>query len=216
MRNPIKQKFRFYLLSLIAVVFSSSVWAHPHSWIDIKTQVIGKDKTVDGFKMEWTFDRMTTAYLLDGEDMSAQHRKQTLQSISKSVIDNMVPSHYFTNLDADKHSFDYQKVTHSVLKVEKGKAILSFTLLLKKPYLFDGKDLYLRIFDPTYYVDMSWKSLSDFQFSKTMAAECTSSLIKPHPTPAQVNRAMTIPMDANPDYQLGKVFTQAIKFSCGS
>ncbi len=212
--HPINIRSLAILATLLATLFSGSALAHPHSWIDTKTQILGHDKTIDGFKMEWTFDRMTTAYLFDGEDMSPYHQQQTLKAIAKSIIKNMSPSHNFTYLDEGKHSLDYQKVSDEKLRVEKGKAILDFTLLLDKPYQFHGKDLALRIFDPTYYVDMSWASAKDVQFAKGLAGTCSSTLIEPHPTAAQVNKAMAIPVDASPDYQLGKVFTQTITFSC--
>lgn len=214
MKSPIKPLFGAAIATLLTLVVSGSAMAHPHSWIDTKTQILGKNQTINGFKMEWTFDRMTTAYLFDGEDMSPHHRQQTLKAISQSIIDNMLPSHNFTYLDEGKHSLDYQKVTDASLKVDKGKAILDFTLLLDKPYQFHGKELSLRIFDPTYYVDMSWESSKDVQFAPQLQGYCSSSLIQPHPSAAQVNKAMAIPVDASPDYQLGKVFTQTIKFSC--
>ncbi|GAM71018.1 exported protein precursor [Vibrio sp. JCM 19236] len=214
MKHPINIQLRAIMAILLGLSFSGSALAHPHSWIDTKTQILGNNKTLDGFKMEWTFDRMTTAYLFDGEDMSPHHQQQTLKAIAKSIINNMSPSHNFTYLDEAKHSLDYQKVSDETLRVEKGKAILDFTLLLDKPYQFHGKSLALRIFDPTYYVDMSWDSASDVQFSKGLEGNCSSSLIEPHPTVAQVNKAMTLPVDASPDYQLGKVFTQTLNFSC--
>ncbi|OBT17025.1 hypothetical protein A9264_09870 [Vibrio sp. UCD-FRSSP16_10] len=212
--HSIKPTFRATLVSLLFLLFCHSAMAHPHSWIDTETQILGNSKTIDGFKMKWTFDRMTTAYLFDGEDMSPQHRQQTLQTISASVIDNMRPSHDFTYLDEGKQAFKYQDVTDAKLKVVKGKAILSFTLLLDKPYLFDGNKLQLRIFDPSYYVDMSWQSSNDIKFANALQPYCSSSLVEPHPSASQVNKAMSIPIDAPPDTQLGKVFTQTLNFSC--
>lgn len=209
-----KPSFLVFALTTLALLFARSVFAHPHSWIDTKTEIMGNHGTIDGLKMEWTFDRMTTAYLLDGEDMSAQHKQQTLSAISKSIIHNMLASHNFTYLDEGKRSLDYQKVVGETLRIEQGKAILDFTLPLVKPYRFHGAALSLRIFDPTYYVDMSWTSVKDIQFSQGLKSSCTSSLIEPHPTASQVNKAMTLPVDAGPDYQLGKVFTQTLRLSC--
>ncbi|CAM2830904.1 DUF1007 family protein [Vibrio rarus] len=212
--HSIKPTFRATLLSLLLLFFCQSVMAHPHSWIDTKTKILGNSTTIDGFKMEWTFDRMTTAYLFDGEDMSPQHQQKTLQDIAGSVIDNMRPSHDFTYLDKGSQSFTYQDVTDAKLKTVKGKAILSFTLLLDKPYSFHGEKLVLRIFDPSYYVDMSWHSADEIQFSSALKPYCSHSLVEPHPSAAQVNKAMSIPVDATPDTQLGKVFTQTLNFSC--
>ena len=200
-------------------MFSLPALAHPHSWVDMKTEILGQNDTITGFKMQWTFDRMTTAYLLDGEDMTPHHRVKTLKAITQSVIKNMLPSHNFTYLEEGKgkkkHLLHYQAITDGHFDVVKGKAIFNFTLPLLHPYQFNqNKPLSLRIFDPTYYVDMSWTSKDDVQFSPTLKPYCSATMIEPHPTPAQVNKAMAIPIDASPNYELGKVFTQAVTFSC--
>lgn len=214
MHCPIRCLFKPAIFLVLGLGVSCSSFAHPHSWIDIKTIIQGTSGTVDSMKMQWTFDRMTTAYLLDGEDLSIQHREQTLNTIAKSIINNMHPSHDFTYLQEGDRLLHYQDISDPVLKLQKGKAVLSFTLSLVKPYNFDGKALSLRVFDPTYYVDMSWSSEQDIQFSNSLKSDCTFSLHEPHPSASQVNKAMLIPVDASPDYQLGKIFTQTVNFSC--
>ncbi|GLR74134.1 DUF1007 family protein [Aliivibrio sifiae] len=216
MRKSTKFNYRIYLkfaLFLISFV-STSVWAHPHSWVDLQAKVLGENHTLTGFKMQWTFDRMTTAYLFDGEDMSPLHQKETLKKLVKSVIDNMGKSHYFTNVSHEQKPMTFKSVNDEQLTTYKGKAKLTFTLSLEKPYEFHNKLLTLKIFDPTYYVDMSWRSKSDITFATTLKSSCHVQLIKPHPTTAQINRAMTLPIDANPDYQLGQIFTQSVKLNC--
>lgn len=203
-------KFALFLFSLI----STSVWAHPHSWVDLQAKVLGENQTLTGFKMQWTFDRMTTAYLFDGEDMSPPHQKETLKKLAKSVIDNMVKSHYFSNVSDNQKSMAFKSVNDEKLTTHKGKATLAFTLRLENPYVFDDKPLTIKVFDPTYYVDMSWGSKSDISFATALKSNCRIQLIKPHPSTTQINRAMTLPIDANPDYQLGQIFTQSVKLNC--
>ncbi|WP_093271693.1 DUF1007 family protein [Vibrio xiamenensis] len=200
----------------IAVVASSSVSAHPHSWINMTTQIKGDDQQLTGFDMTWTFDAMTTAYLFDGEDMSKAHREATLAKLAQSVIDNMLPSHYFTYFfDADGTTpIRYEKVTKARLTTAKGKATLQFDLPLAKPYVFNGKTLTLKVFDPTYYVDMSWDDRSHLIFDEALKKHCELTLIEPHPTPEQVSYAMSLPVDADPDNALGQLFTQAAAITC--
>lgn len=81
---------------MVLVMNTTTVWAHPHSWIDTTTTIEGDGQAITGFHMAWTFDPMTTAYMLDGEDMSTQQRENTLHKVALSVINNMLSSHYFT------------------------------------------------------------------------------------------------------------------------
>lgn len=93
-------------------------------------------------------------------------------------------------------------------------------------YLFDGEDmsppqrkktlqkLTLKIFDPTYYVDMSWKDSHDISFACELQGHCQRKLIEPNPTSAQISYAMSLPMDADPDNKLGQLFTQTLELSC--
>ncbi len=190
--------------------------AHPHSWIDMTTRIEGDSHQLTGFNMDWTFDAMTTAYLFDGEDMSKAQREATLKKLAQSVIDNMINYHYFTFFyDADgKTPIRYKEVRDATLTTSKGKATLNFDLKLVKPYPFNGKTLTLMIFDPTYYVDMSWKDSNDITFSDALKPYCSQKLIEPNPTPKQISYAMALPADADPDDTLGQLFTQTSKITC--
>lgn len=202
------------MVAALMLFIPVGAFAHPHSWIDMKTYIKGDEKQITGFDMVWTFDPMTTAYLFDGEDMSEQHRESTLKKLAVSIINNMLTTHYFTYFyDKDK-PIRYEKVTTATLTTKSGKATLRFPLDLAKPYPFNGHKLELRIFDPTYYVDMSWKSKQNVILDKSLSQHCTTALIQPHPTPSQVSYALSIPIDADPDDTLGQLFTQTIDLTC--
>lgn len=68
-------------LGLVTAFFACTVLAHPHSWVEMKTYIQGRDGMITGFKMEWTFDPMTSAYMLDGEDMSPTMRRRHCASL---------------------------------------------------------------------------------------------------------------------------------------
>ncbi|MDC0610811.1 DUF1007 family protein [Vibrio sp.] len=204
------------LVLVASLSFSTGIAAHPHSWIDMKTYVKGDDKQLTGFNMIWSFDPMTTAYLFDGEDMSPKHREATLKKLAASVIENMMTTHYFTFFYDGKTPIRYEKVHKATLTESKGKATLEFELDLAKPYPYNGHPLQLRIFDPTYYVDISWKTKADVILDADVQSHCTGKLKQPNPTPAQVSYALSIPPDADPDNTLGQLFTQTFYITCKS
>ncbi len=213
-----KQTLKLYCqtmcITLIVMLSPLKVMAHPHSWISMRTQVDGDEQHITGFHMIWTFDAMTTAYLFDGEDMSKAHRAATLKKLAKDVIDNMAKSDYFTYFYQGKSHLKYQNVPEAQLTESHGKATLSFHLQLAKPVKLAGEPLRLLIYDPTYYVDMSWDDHKDVTLAPSLARICKQRIVEPHPTPAQISYAMSIPIDASPDNTLGQAFTQSLVLNC--
>lgn len=202
------------ILAVLIGVVSQSASSHPHSWIVTKTMIEGDENAITGLKMEWTFDAMTSTYTLDGEDMSPLHKEETLQRVSDSIIKNMLNEHYFTYFYQGKTPIRYKEVTDSTLALVKGKLIFSFDLELDKPLELNTKDLNLSIYDHTYYIDMYWKNKKDVDLSESLKPYCKVDLIQPKPSSKQMTYAMSLPADANPDYELGQLFTQKVLLNC--
>ena len=198
----------------LTALLAPTVSAHPHSWVDLKTYIEGEEGVVTGLKMEWTFDAMTSAYMLDGEDTSAENELQTLERISASVLENMLYEHYFTYFYDGETPIRY-KVAHSdTLTRDRAKLVLSFELPLSKPKPVTEDSLRLLIFDSSYFVDMAWKADTDVVLSEGLAEQCDLKIIEPNPTPEQMSYALSLPVDADPDNTLGELFTQTAKLNC--
>ncbi|MFA0831351.1 DUF1007 family protein [Vibrio parahaemolyticus] len=182
----------------------------------MKTYIQGRDGMITGFKMEWTFDPMTSAYMLDGEDMSPNHAQETLRKLAASVLDNMLYEHYFTYFYDGDTPVKYSIAHSEKLTRNRAKLVLNFKLPLSKPQPVTSDSLRLLIFDPSYYVDMAWTSVSDIQLSDELSRQCRLTLAQPNPTPEQMSYAMSLPADADPDYALGQLFTQTANLHCTS
>jgi len=191
-----------------------TVQAHPHSWIDLKTEIEGNQNQITGFKMSWTFDAMTSAYMLDGEDLSPENKAQTMQKVADSVMKNMMGEHYFTYFYDGEIPIKYALARRGVLTQNRSKLTLDFELPLSKPKVLNGNPLKLLIFEPSYYVDMSWQKERDIQLSPDLAKHCSLELIAPNPTTEQMSYAMSLPADADPDNALGQLFTQTVMITC--
>ncbi|PSU58039.1 DUF1007 domain-containing protein [Photobacterium aphoticum] len=198
----------------LAFCVAPAAWAHPHSWIDMKTTIEGEQGMITGFKMVWSFDAMTSAYMLDGEDMSPDNAQATLQKVAASVLENMKYEHYFTYFYDGDTPIKYKVVESGTLSRDRAKLVLQFELPLSKPKPVTRDSLRLLIFEPSYYVDMAWKSSSDVVLSPDLARQCKVDVIAPNPTPEQMSYAMSLPADADPDNALGQLFTQTVKLHC--
>ncbi|WP_019615612.1 DUF1007 family protein [Psychromonas ossibalaenae] len=202
------------LLLCLSLFAAASVQAHPHSWVDTKTVIQGSDSHISGFHMSWSFDAMTSMYMLDGEDLSPENRAETLQKLADSVIENMYNEHYFTYFYDDEKPVKYKTAQNAQLKQDKAKLILSFDLPLSKPQPLTADSLRLLIFEPSYYIDMSWKKSADIELSEALTRSCLIDLIAPNPTAEQMSYALSLPDDADPDNELGQLFTQTVKLKC--
>lgn len=206
--------FLQYFFIIGAILSSLTAQAHPHSWIDLKTEIEGNETQITGFKMSWTFDAMTSAYMLDGEDLSAKNKIKSLQKVADSVMKNMSLEHYFTYFYDDETPIKYSRSNQSVLTQHKAKLTLDFYIPLSKPKNILGRTLKLLIFEPSYYVDMSWVKKSDIQLSTHLSKRCTLQLVDPKPTAEQVTYAMSLATDADPDNALGQLFSQKVMITC--
>jgi tRNA threonylcarbamoyladenosine biosynthesis protein TsaE len=182
----------------------------------MKTYIEGKDGVITGFKMQWSFDAMTSAYMLDGEDSSSENEQEILRKVSASVLENLKYEHYFTYFYDSDTPIKYLEGHSAKLIRDKSKLVLSFDLPLSSPKPVTRDTLRLLIFEPSYYVDMTWLSKSDVVLSDDLSRNCQLELIEPNPTPEQMSYAMSLPAEADPDNALGELFTQTVKIHCAT
>ena len=133
--NPV-----FYALCITFFLFiSSSVQSHPHSWIDLKTVIEGDKNQITGFKMSWTFDAITSSYMLDGEDLSEQNKAKALQEMAEGILENLVQTDYFTYFYNDGTPLKYSLATDVGIVQDRTKLTLNYFLPLSQPKLINGE-----------------------------------------------------------------------------
>ncbi|MFT5808191.1 MAG: ABC-type uncharacterized transport system substrate-binding protein [Moritella dasanensis] len=201
-------------IMLVGALVSINSTAHPHSWVDMKTEIQGDGDHITGFKMSWEFDAMTSAYMLDGEDLSVENKAQALQDLADSIMQNMTTNHYLTYFYEAGMPIKYALAEKGSLAQDKLKARLDFYLPLKEPLILSNKTLKLLIYDPSYYVDMSWPAKNAIQLSPKLARYCKLSVIDAKPTSEQMAYVMSLPVDSSRDDALGELFTQTAMINC--
>jgi len=199
---------------LISFFYAPNVHAHPHSWIDLQTTIEGDETHITGFNMSWTFDAMTSLYMLEGQVISEQNREEILTSITDSLMDNLVLEHYFTYFYDGETPIPYLDSREATLKQHKNQLQLDFHIPLAEPKLITEAPLKLQVYESSYYVDMSWEDKGNIQLSSELAQRCSIQLIKPDPTAQQFSYAMSLPQDAAKDNTLGSIFTQTTILQC--
>ncbi|MDR9827218.1 DUF1007 family protein [Vibrio sp. FNV 38] len=207
---------RMPLMGLLALLISFNLHAHPHSWVELKTTIEGDNGVIHGLTMEWSFDAMTSAYVLDGEDTSPENEAVAFRNIAASLMDNILYEHYFTYFYDGEVPIRYGVGHSEKLERDRAKLVLSFYLPLAKPQPVTRDSLHLMIYDKTHFVDMSWRADSHVSLSSDLARQCSLEVIKPNPTAEQMSYAMSLPEDADPDNALGELFSQTANLHCAA
>lgn len=202
------------ILFIIGSTQSALLNAHPHSWVDIETKIIGQDNQISGLQMSWRFDDMTSMYVLDDEDMSPENKQSTLQRLADDMLENMQRVHFMTYIGFDDQQHYELKATRTANLQQDGlRLILHFRLELITPIIVNSR-VSLRVFDPSYYTDMSWLDAGDVQLSSALSARCKVDIVAPQANAQQMAYAMALPADSEADNNLGALFTQKAEVQC--
>jgi ABC-type uncharacterized transport system substrate-binding protein len=204
------------LLAALALCYSITVFAHPHSFIDMQNQLQIKDGHLIAMKMTWVMDPMTSADLLY-DAQQAKESDEVWKQLSAEVMANVIKQHYFTSL-YDKNKLIkfrfYPKEYH--LSRKGNQAVLSFTLELAKPEPITGKTLTVMTYDPSYYVDMTYRSKKQISSLTDTLSQCKIQLITPKPSASMINYALSLDKGETPqeDLSLGQQFAQKVNIIC--
>lgn len=203
-----------YLLFILPFLSIPTLSAHPHSWISVFTEIEGDNKEITGLKMFWTFDLITTSYTLDGADLSKKNRVHTLNALSNDMLKTLLENNYFTYIQYQGKSIEFQQTAKAKLTLKKYKLTLEFLLKFKKPLRLPIKDLQLQIYEKTYFVDFLWLKDNDLQLGENFTGKCQLDIIEPTPSSKQILYASSLEIDKKPNLNLGRIFTQSLILNC--
>ncbi|APG19226.1 hypothetical protein A3780_17250 [Kosakonia radicincitans] len=197
-------------------LLSFTVSAHPHSFIQLKTQVLAENGHFSGLKMRWTMDEITSADLLYDAG-NAQPGDEVWKKLAAEVMANVLGQHYFTEVwhNGQKVKF-LNRPTEYGMEREGHQAVLTFILPLAEPQPLSGQQYTFSTFDPTYFVDMSYDKASDASLTAELQKSCKLAVHTPKPGEEVLNYAQSLDKADAPeeDMELGKQFAQTVTLSC--
>ncbi|KZM43019.1 hypothetical protein OA92_09575 [Marinomonas sp. SBI22] len=205
---------KLVFLPLVFGLMSLYAHAHPHAWIDVQTYVDGEDKKVYGINMVWRFDPMTSVYLLEGKNLEKQEQVTSLEQVAKGLIDNLKRDSFFTQVSWNKEVLANLDASLERVTLDGIDVVFSFYLGFDEPLLLDQGELGIQVFDPSYFIEMSWPSANDLQLSDALSSVCKRQVVESEPSMEQISQAWAMPIDASPDLTLGAVFAQESQIAC--
>ncbi len=194
----------------------ATVLAHPHSFIDMQTTLVANETSLTGLKMVWTMDEITSADLLY-DAQNAKPGSDIWKKLAAEVMARVLSQHYFTNFYREGKPVKYLDLPSEYQLSRKGdQAVLEFVLPLAKPQLLQGKPMEFSTFDPSYFVDMTYKDNAALHLPPSLEKRCTLALFTPKPDASLQNYALSLDKaDAPPeDMDLGQQFAQKVTLEC--
>lgn len=202
--------------ALFLALLSFTIAAHPHSFIRLKTEVLGHNGQFIGLKMRWTMDELTSADLLyDAGD--AQPGDEIWKKLAAEVMANVLGQHYFSEIwhNGQKVKFLDRPAEYGMER-EGYQAVLTFILPLATPQPLKGQQFTFTTYDPGYYVDMSYEENGDVTLAPDVQHLCKVAVSTPNPGEEVLSYAQSLDKEDAPeeDMQLGKQFAQTVTLSC--
>lgn len=200
------------LLSLLPL----KAYSHPHSFIDLKTDLLVEHNQLNGLKMTWTMDEITSADLLYDAG-SAKAGSPVWKKLAAEVMANVIAQGYFTEMSRNGQRITFKSVPQEYHLYRAGnKAVLTFILLLRKPEPLAGSRWQFSVFDPSYYIDMAHGSERDVTLSSPPDKPCKTVLHQPNPGDTVRAYAQSLDQNDSPEEQqdLGRQFAQKVELIC--
>ena len=201
------------LFTLLFSLFSLNVLAHPHAFVDLKTQVLTENQTLKGFRMSWTLDEIASSTLIY-EVQSSVDPDKTKQDLTQEMIDTAKKDHYFSYLYNQKSNLipfteapsDYGFV------VENNRIIFSMNVYLSEPQKLSTVPITLMSYEPTYYMAMEYNDQSDVSIDDK---KCEIKVVQPKVDDTLKLYASSLDKDQTPeDQSLGRAFAQKVEMKC--
>ena len=118
-------------MALFLAVISFTASAHPHSFIDLQTELVTDGTQLSGLKMRWTMDEITSADLLYDAG-NAKPGDEIWKKLAAEVMANVLGQHYFTEFwhNGQKVKFLNRPTEYGMTRDGQGKRTAFLPLIL--------------------------------------------------------------------------------------
>ncbi|MDP8080385.1 DUF1007 family protein [Phocoenobacter skyensis] len=198
--------------SFISIICS----AHPHSWIDMKNNVLIEEGKLIGFQMEWTLDEMASSSLIYEMKVS-ENKLETRKEITKDMQNTAISNHYFSYLyDENNQPIKYTtKPKNTYFEIKNNQVIFHITFYLTNPQEVKNRRFKLFTYEPSYYISMNYEDSNALLLSDVDRL-CKLELKKPQINADLKEYASNLDKSDNPDenLSLGAQFAQEVAIIC--
>jgi ABC-type uncharacterized transport system substrate-binding protein len=148
---------KFILLILIIFLIPTTVFAHPHMFIDMQTEPAFSDDGFEGIKIRWLFDMVFTgSVLMDNEiGWKEEFSSEEISIIRDTSFINLINFNYYTYFNNDGHFSRPEGFSDFNAFMEDNRLGYEFFL----PYSDDNrsaKEIRIAVYDETFFCDIAY------------------------------------------------------------
>ncbi len=204
---------------LISGLYAQSVAAHPHSWIDMKADMIldGQGQLI-AIRQHWVFDTYFSMVTLADAINEHGDKETGLRKLADQFIHNLTEYQYFSVLTIDgaeielPHPSSYRLTENT--EGEQSILELEMRFDLASPPVVKDKNLVWSVFDPTYYIAMNYSKVNNVSIEGEKGAQCRLNLDLPSPSFELIEYAQNLDRTRKDTDGLGINFAEKIRITC--
>ncbi len=206
-------------ICLLIGMWVQSVAAHPHSWIDMKADMILDEQgQLIAIRQHWSFDAYFSMVTM-ADAMNEHGDKQTgLAKMADQMISNLTRHRYFSVLTIDGAEIELPRPSSYQLteSSHQNQSILELEMRfdIERPAIVRNKDLTWSVFDPTYYIAMNYWKVENVSVKGGAGAQCQLNLDSPNPSFELIEYAQNLDRSRTDTDGLGVNFAEKIQIAC--
>jgi ABC-type uncharacterized transport system substrate-binding protein len=202
------------LAATLSLFAATAAMAHPHVWVTLKSDlVLGPDGAVVAVKHAWTFDEMFSAFATQGLDKNNDGKlsREELADLAEVNVTSLEEFNYFSVAKSSGKDVGFDKPKDYWLDADKDNVLtLNFTLPLKTKA--QKGDLTLDVYDPSYFVDLSYAEGEAVTLSGAPAG-CAAEIKRPQSADtSKLSESFFNSLTASKEY--GSQFANRVTLRC--
>ncbi|WP_404415621.1 DUF1007 family protein [Marinospirillum sp.] len=209
--------FRHCFLLLALLLFTGSIQAHPHVWIDLRVSPqVNEQGQITGLRQAWRFDPFYSLVLIEELEKGGPEDEldQRLDQLALEVVQNLENFDFFTQVTVAGKRQGFEPVTEYNLMQVGRRIEFSFVLPLQNPVTLQDERLQYQVYDPSYYIEILHAAGNELD-TQQLPASCEVDVQEPSPPGDLVAKAMALDKDEKPeDPQLGEHFAETVNLDC--
>ncbi len=204
-------------LALLVAVPPAPATAHPHAFIDFRTEPVLDDQgRIAGLKQHWRFDIFYSTFILETLGADPNDQVVLTQLARNTMLYNLEPYGYYTVATDGLLPLVYNGVTDVAAGTEDLRLWMEFTIRFADPLPAQGSQLRYRIYDPEYYIEMRHAEVeggSPIVLSPPLS-HCRTKIEDAEPGIEETLFAASLGVDVSAGFDLGVVFAQRATIDC--
>ena len=209
------------MLAMLAVLLILTLWlttnasAHPHVWIYVETTFVVNDEgELTAIRQKWTYDNLLTEAVLAQLRHDAPGQEPDIVAYARQRLRRLADQDYFMRVTAGERPLAINGVSDIAGQRVRDEIHLSFTATLAQAVRVTAAPVSLKVFDPTYYIEILQDPDQPPAVAGAGNAHCTTQVKYPQPSPADYARALAIDSGVSVEPEFGALFAEAAQLVC--